>query len=326
MRHLNLTACIVLLLGSACIDLTPPHGVSDAGDGGLVDATVEQVEDAPADVAPPDAAPGDGSEGDAEAGDGGPMDAGSDAPNLHTGLIGYWKLDTEAGGVAIDSSGAGNVGTITGVPAFTTSSLPPLTFMDPGAFTFAAIDDAVVVQNSASLNPTDLTVALWVRFTNDKAHDTCGGVPTGLEYLFQKRTPRTNGNIEGVALIRTQDGRFGFILGNSSGVRTEIDDTPAGVSTLSSGIWYHVVGTFAANQARLYVNGVLTPNGLAVRTSAVEFETTPVYLARSGECVMFSTGDTNWDAELSGSLDDVRFYNRALTAAEVKLLYQGQDF
>jgi hypothetical protein len=316
LRHLPLTACFVLLVGPACVDLTRPHATtpdasSEAGspDDGAGESPEEAGAEVPADVRGPDAT-GDG----------------ADAPPAHVGLIGYWKLDSLTGAVAIDSSAMGHNGMITGTPSLTTSSLPPLMFDDAAAFTFAAIDDAVQVPDAPSLDPTELTVALWVRFTTAAGHDSCGSTPTGLQYLFHKRTPRTNGNIEAVALVRTQDNRFGFILGDSAGARTEVDDTPAGVASLATGIWYHVVGTFDMTQARLYINGALNSTGIALRSNPVEFGTTPVFLGRSGECVARASGDTNWEAELSGSLDDVRYYDRALSALEVKALYEGQDF
>src|SRR5262249_8660603 len=150
---------------------------------------------------PPDATDGGGPDGDA-----------GDEPPMHVGLIGYWKLDSNTGGMAIDSSGMGNGGTIQGIPSLVMTGLPTLMPPDQGAFLFSAIDDAVMIPDAPSLNPTvELTVALWVRFASPSAHTTCGGVPTGLQYLFHKRTSRTNGNIEGVALVRTQDNKFGFI-------------------------------------------------------------------------------------------------------------------
>jgi large repetitive protein len=77
------------------------------------------------------------------------------------------------------------------------------------------------------------------------------------------------------------------------------------------GVWYHAMCVFDGSTMRLYVNGVLQadavsyPSGLAVGTSPMKIG-------------VFYT-DNN--LPLDGGIDDVRVYNRALSAAEVTQLY-----
>lgn len=264
---------------------------------------------------------------------GGGIDAGTDTMTLHTGLIGYWKLDSNTGSVAADSSGLGNNGTIDQVPMLVMTGLPANLTFDKGAFSFSAADDAVRVPDTPSLRPTALTVALWVKFASNSNHLGCGGPPSTLQFLFYRSNARTSGSVEGVALTRTQDNQFGFILGDNAGDRTELVGLPQGSATVSTGVWYHVVATFDGMQMRLYVNGALAANPNTATTTAVfprtlppEYGTRPLFLARSGECLTAEgIGVVDWDAQLNGTLDDVRFYNRALTALEVKALSLGQD-
>ena len=73
------------------------------------------------------------------------------------------------------------------------------------------------------------------------------------------------------------------------------------------GVWYHIVGTYNRQHVKIYVNGKL--KGLSVRTGA-----------------MPSNGNNTvvgfWNNEyFSGLIDEVRIYNRALSAEEIKNLY-----
>ena len=87
---------------------------------------------------------------------------------------------------------------------------------------------------------------------------------------------------------------------------------------MPDGTWTHIVGIYdpagSAPQERLYVNGVLSAS--ATYTEPVVYDTSPtgdVYLGQNGRNQQY----------FAGSIDDVRFYNRALTAAEVHSLYAG---
>jgi hypothetical protein len=70
------------------------------------------------------------------------------------GLVGAWKFDEGSGNIAYDSSGNNNHGTIYGA-----------TWVDGKfgkALQFDGIDDYVEVLDSPSLNPTSITITLWV--------------------------------------------------------------------------------------------------------------------------------------------------------------------
>ena len=258
----------------------------------------------------------------------GVRDMGVDTGTLSKGLVGYWKLDSTGASTVMDSSGLGNNGFQVGIPTLITTSLPQLQFADPGAFAFTNNQDAVSVPDNpnGSLRPTtELTVALWVKITNLGGRGRCGSAPTGEQYLFHRRTTSTTDNMfEALALIKTPNSGFGFIVNDNAGHRTEIDAWPNGATSIATGIWYHVAGTFSSlgTQARIYVNGV--PLNSATRTAPVVYDSTrPVFLARSGECG--GTGEGNWDFGLAGDLDDVRFYDRALGSDEVASLAAGND-
>lgn len=91
--------------------------------------------------------------------------------------------------------------------------------------------------------------------------------------------------------------------------------TLVGTTTLVANTWYHVAATFDGRQWTLYLNGNFE-NSTTIATSTL----------------VSGTGDLNIGAYASGSyhfngaIDDVRIYNRALSAAEIKNLYQSKLF
>ena len=96
----------------------------------------------------------------------------------------------------------------------------------------------------------------------------------------------------------------------SSGFEIQTDS-----SNLQANTWYHVVATFndAANDAVLYVNGV--PPAQTV----VQGAETDSIVSTTHTVVISELADGE---ECDCVMDDVRLYNRALSPAEVKQLYQ----
>ena len=81
---------------------------------------------------------------------------------------------------------------------------------------------------------------------------------------------------------------------------------------LLTNTWYHLVGTYDHNAAKIYLNGVpLVTNIIG-----------PVTLQDSGSSLRISKDD-NLNAPFAGRIDDARIYNRELTATEVSRLALG---
>lgn len=83
-------------------------------------------------------------------------------------------------------------------------------------------------------------------------------------------------------------------------------------STIVPGTWYHIACTIDNSEIKLYLNGVL--QGSASTTfSGFDYQTgKKVYLGDSHESFSFP---------YNGSMDNLRFYNRTLTSAEINALY-----
>jgi len=217
--------------------------------------------------------------------------------NLTGGLAGWWKLDDGAGTSAADSSGNGNTGN-------TNHGSPPATWtpgINNGALKFvAANSDFVQVADAASLDLSgSFTLSAWVNFSSlptsgNDAEIITKHLPTGWD-------------------------NYKIFLSNTAGVYawklefTDITHASYNVSytnTPSTGTWYHVTGTWDGTTLTLYVNGIplatSTPGAVPNGASGA-----PLYLGTS-------SGGGNL---LDGTIDDVRVYSRALSAADIRTLY-----
>jgi hypothetical protein len=199
------------------------------------------------------------------------------------GPVGYWRLGETAGASAADEMGA-NAGTYRngvtlGAPALTVDTANRAISLD-GA------NDAVTVPSSAGLSPAAaVTVEAWIRPAALPAVGSFASIATKAEsYALQFNGSRLEfTTMRGGTRRRTQ--------------------APAGA--LVAGYTYHVVGTFDGATQRLYVNGAQVATSSV--TGGPTVNTTPLVLG-------------SWDAAsefLSGTLDDVAVYSKALTAAQI---------
>ncbi|MBL8210314.1 MAG: DUF4185 domain-containing protein [Bryobacterales bacterium] len=196
------------------------------------------------------------------------------------GLAGHWKLD-ESGSTAADSSGNGAHGVVLNGASRTTGKSGLALSLD-------GVDDHVRVDDRPGLRSNDFSIALWYR--------TRGG--SSAQMLVSK--PYGSGTDNSYALF-LQNGDLTFHSTNFSG------NTMA--RTPGAGVWTHAVVTKSAAVVRLYINGV--PAATTSNAAAqVAFDDRPMLIGAEndgGRLVAFFHGD----------LDDVRFYGRTLSNAEV---------
>ena len=83
------------------------------------------------------------------------------------------------------------------------------------------------------------------------------------------------------------------------------DRTAAGTTAVSTTDWTHLAATFDGATLRLYVNGVLA------RSVAMSGA-----IAQSGGALRIG-GNNVWGEFFAGVIDEVRVYNRALSATEI---------
>jgi hypothetical protein len=208
-------------------------------------------------------------------------------PPSGAGLVLSLNFD-EATGSALDTTANAAIGTIRGavrVPG-----------VRGNALSFDGVDDWVTVPDSAALDlTTGMTLQAWVR----------PNVIDGWETVLMKQ--RGAGDFSYALYSEdgaAQPGGAAVPSGNASiggSIRTL-----RGATQVPAGAWTHVATTFDGVTQRLFVNGVEVANSPQVGTIAV------------GTGVLRIGGNSAWTGEFfSGLIDEVRIFNRALTAAEI---------
>jgi hypothetical protein len=205
-----------------------------------------------------------------------------------TGLVAYYPLDDT--GVAPDESGHGddNDGTVEGNPSESVG------IFGSGAYALDGNDDYVRIDDSASLEMSDtdeVTVSAWVKLD---------AIQSGWRAIFQHSDTSYN-----LQLADGKDPEFTIYDGTWY-------SAAAGFS-LSPDSWYHLVGTFDGNTAKLYVDGTEVDD----ESGPDEIDSASGTDAGLGE---------NVDApgrHLDGSIDELRVYDRALDAGDVADLYDS---
>jgi glucose/arabinose dehydrogenase len=202
-----------------------------------------------------------------------------------TGLVGAWGFDEAAGTTTADASGNGNAGTLNGAARTTSGRFG-------SALDFNGTSNWVTVNDSASLRPaTGLTIEGWVYPT---ATGSGGNV---------WRTLALKETANNLAWALYAYGSAGFPSGH---VFTSGESWARGTAALPLTTWSHLATTWDGSTVRMYVNG--TQVGTTTRTGTLVTSTQPL---RFG-------GNSVWPEWFRGRLDEIRIYNRALTAAQVQ--------
>src|SRR5207253_5767275 len=181
-----------------------------------------------------------------------------------------------------DSSGQGNVGTISGATWTTAGKYGK-------ALTFNGTSNWVTVPDANSLDlTTAMTIEAWVN-------------PTAV-----------SGYQEAVLKEATGDLAYALYANNGTpavpgGVMSSgaAQRTAPGTSAIAVNVWTHIATTFDGATLRMFVNGVQT--GTASLSGSINVTTGPLRIG----------GNAIWGEYFSGRIDEVRVYNRALTAAEI---------
>ena len=208
------------------------------------------------------------------------------------GLVGHWKLDETSGTTAFDSSGNGNDGTMQNGLDASNESVPgavggALEFMD-------VLDDSITVPHNASFDPTNPTLAGWVKLTSSNPNTVLFGRRLGTSDPFNSFIIRVSG--------------LGVGCSASTGVSgSQVNSSLFG---LNENEWYHLACTYDGTNTYFYVNGNL--EFTTAFAGPIGYNTTDFQI---GDDLTGASGDIN------AALDDLRFYDRALDATEITTLY-----
>src|SRR6266850_464384 len=214
-----------------------------------------------------------------------------------SGLIAWWPGD----GNALTLVGTNN-GTLQGGATATNVGFIGNTF------TFDGTNNFVQIADSPILHPTNFTVEAWIRFSGlDSAG--LGGSPAGDQYIFFHQNTHS-ADFEGIDISKTRIAgldRFRFLVSSATGQFAEMESA----TVISTGVWYHVAAVRGPNFTQLYVNGALE-----VQTNVAfpqDYGTQPLFFGTSGQSF--------WDHKFKGNLDEVSFYNRPLSPAEIVAIF-----
>jgi hypothetical protein len=218
------------------------------------------------------------------------------------GMVSWWPGD----GNANDIQGANN-GTLQGGATFAPG-------MVGQAFSFDGVDDYVRVPDNANLYPGagPLTADAWIKTTSSNqavvfAHYECAnacpsGAANSLYYMY------VDGN-----------GRLNAVLRDTAGTTQGLTST----RVVADGVYHHVamVRNTTGSEFLMYVDGAVEANALLTVTGTIkddDGEPDPFTIG-----AVIQGGTINPVALFPGQIDEVEYFNRALSGAEIQAIYNA---
>ena len=212
------------------------------------------------------------------------------------GLVAEWHFDEGSGNVLEDSSGNGNDGVIRGA-----------SWVDGKfgkALSFDGRDDYVeIIHPFSLLNTGKITIEAWTKpissaYMSAKYFISIGDCTASGASL---EVPSTQGYIQFFIYVSN----YGWPL-----VYTAFPGDEQ---------WLHIVGTYDGNYSKIYVNGRLKS-----KVNHTGSMITPTSGTNIG-AIKCNNKYKNGAYFFNGLIDEVRIYNRALTADEIKVHYEGKQ-
>ncbi|MFG1705508.1 LamG-like jellyroll fold domain-containing protein [Nonomuraea sp. M3C6] len=203
------------------------------------------------------------------------------APPANTGLVAAYGMNEGTGTTVTDSSGKSNTGTLTNA-AWSNSGKYGKALSFNGSNAYVNIPDSTTLRLT-----TGMTLEAWLNPATATGYRT--------------------------ALIKQHSSGVAYALwANADNNRpyTEIvtttDQGLPGTAGLPLNTWTHLTATYDGTTLRLYTNGTQTAQKTVTGT------------IRSDTQALRIGGSSLWGEYFNGLIDDVRVYNRALTATEIQ--------
>ena len=209
------------------------------------------------------------------------------------GLVGWWKFDETNGTVAYDSSGNGNDGNLTNGPTWTDGKIG-------GSLSFDGVDDRVALPNSALNGLTNLTLNLWTKLNSGSQ-----------DHFF----------ISGAS--SSQHNHFLFGLTNTNEIHIwDGNSKKNGHSYPPSnwdGKWINItlIRKIDGSGSQIFIDSI-NVNSTAYSASSLSIADEGLWVGADQDSVNGGWQSTQF---LDGLIDEVRIYDRALSADEVQALY-----
>ena len=197
------------------------------------------------------------------------------------GLVAAYAFDEGGGASVSDGSGSGNVGTVVGAS------------WDPAgkfgkALSFDGAGDVVSIPDAASLHLSSaMTLEAWVK-------------PAALGSTWRTVIFKERAGGMTYALYANDD--FSRPLGQ---LFDTAEREAGGTTQLTPNVWTHLAATYDGSSLKLFVN--------AAQVSSVSLSSSIV----SSTGALKIGGNAIWGEYFTGLIDEVRIYNRPLTATEI---------
>jgi len=210
-------------------------------------------------------------------------------------LISYWKFDESAGTIAYDSQGSNN-GTINGATW-------TIGHDGNGALNFDGANDYVDVPDNSSqqITTNQITLTAWIMLSADVGN-------TQRRIICKQQSSNIAWGFE----------IFGNGYGGSTGNQLVFHDSSGTAwyncisqTHLGFNRWYYIAVTDNAGEIRIYLDGQL------------DYSSDVGYGIPGNISASIKIGCVESEKFFNGAIDDVRFYDRALSAAEIQQLYTG---
>ena len=224
-------------------------------------------------------------------------------------LIAHWLFN----GDAKDATANHNDGTLTvGHPFWGGGPAPSLTTDRHGNADYCYHFDMgsnIEVPYSTALNPQAMTISLWIKMEEQPNND----------YIIAMN--RWNG-----FKLNLQDANFFFftVKADNQGVDTWYDRDSNPVAD-TAGVWTHVAVTFSDGFMDFYKDGMLAKHWDNTPGNAIAVNNINLTIGSDLPNDKYTDveGDfyVNWGGFFKGEIDDIRFYNIALTGTQINSVY-----
>lgn len=217
-------------------------------------------------------------------------------PLTYLGLAGYWSFNNTNLGTVADLSKNGNTGTLkptwpSDAPQYVDSKNVKMC----KALNFDGVDDYVDAGNASNLDLTNVgSLEVWFKVNTKVANGN----------LVWKNTFPPTFNGYSIDTDSTGGGIRGWI--SNAGTMNLIEKS---VEDVTVGVWHHAVFTWDGSVLKLYLDNVLVATG--DQTVNAQVVANPLTIGKR-EAAYFK-----------GAIDEVRIYNRALSAPEILQIYNS---
>lgn len=222
------------------------------------------------------------------------------------GLVGHWKFNEGSGTAVTDELSTTNGDLVNSVAGTWTTGF------EGGALDFSQSSGAAAYAKFAGDGVANieqsLSIALWVKSEMSPDGNT--------EYsIISKGVP--NATTGGWYHLSLKDGAIRFMIWDGAILSSPAGTLPEGM-IWDANTWYHIVCVrdYDAAALNVYLNGeLLSTDGDGLLGS----------MLNDGDLTFGSVahGETVWDSNYKGALDEVQLYNVALSAETVKSMYDA---